>query len=478
MIEPGALAGPGLAPSRRPLTPLARVAGWTAAVLALAILALAVVGVALSVRRHGSPSGSGSPAITPSATASATATPTASPTSTDPEAVRREALDGLLAARATAVRQHDSAAWLATVDPGQAAYRSRQVAVFANLAKLPLTRWAYTVVGPAKDLSQQRLATLGPDAWVAEVTLGYRFGSADRTDVHSTQFLTLIDHDGTWLVAGDQDGDTGVEIWDLGPLTVIKGAHAVVIGLGSTQSLEPFVSQANSAVGRVSAIWGTRWPRRLVVLVPKTQTQMGRLLGRSSSSLTQIAAVTTGELTAAAGTPSGGADQIIVNPAGFAKLGALGRRVVITHEATHVAVRASTPRQVSIWLSEGFADYVGYSGLGLPRTEVASDVLGLVRRGIGPKHLPDTEDFDATQSTIGPSYSAAWLACKVIADRYGSAQLLAFYRAAAGATPVKGIGAADSPDAATSAAFRAVLGVSEAAFTRTWLAYLSTLAHE
>jgi hypothetical protein len=205
---------------------------------------------------------------------------------------------------------------------------------------------------------------------------------------------------------------------------------------------------------------------------------MGRLLDRSSDSLTQIAAVTTGELTAVQGSAAGGADQIIINPAGFAKLGSLGRRVVITHEATHVAVRASTPRQVPIWLSEGFADYIGYSGLNLPRTEVADDVLGLVRRGTGPTALPDAAAFDASQSTIGPAYSSAWLACSLISDRYGQAKLLALYRAAAGATTLKGVTANTSPELATAKAFPAVLGVSQAAFTKSWLRYLTALSRQ
>ena len=152
---------------------------------------------------------------------------------------------------------------------------------------------------------------------------------------------------------------------------------------------------------------------------------MGQLLGRSSASLAQIAAVTTGELTAASGQPAGGADQIIVNPAGFAQLDALGKRVVITHETTHVAVRASTPRAVSIWLSEGFADYIGFSGLGLSRTD------GRGRRarrrsaaGSARPSCPTQADFDATRTTVGPSYSASWLACELIADRYGQARLI------------------------------------------------------
>jgi hypothetical protein len=470
VIDPGPIDGSGFeaGPTRR-----SGAFAWVAGLLVLLVVALVTIW-AVVLRAPGDSAG---PSPLP-ATPTATLTPSPTATTPDPEQIRLAALEDLLRSRERAVRDKDAAAWLATVDPEQAAFRARQAAQFANLARLPLSRWEYSVLGPGPALSPPRQSALGPDAWVAQVDLGYRFGAADRSDVHSTEYLTLVDRDGSWLVASDTDAHSATEIWDLGPLTVLSGRSSVVIGLGSSATLTPYVAQADAAVTRVSAIWGTAWPRRVVVLVPKTQAQMGRLLDRSSATLDQIAAVTTGELTAAEGAPSGGADQIIVNPAGFAKLGALGRRVVITHEATHVAVRASTPRQVAIWLSEGFADYVGYSGLGLPRTEVASDVLGLVRRGTGPKALPDNEDFDATQSSIGPAYSASWLACSLIADRYGQAALLALYRAASGATAVKGVSADMSPEVATTRAFPAVLGLTEAAFTKYWLRYLTTLSKE
>ena len=461
-------SGFGTGPSRR-RGAVAWLAGFVVLVLVLLVAAWAVF-----LRE---PGGSAAPTPLPS-TSLPSQTPSPTSSTPDPDQVRLAALEEVLRTRERAVLDKDANTWLSTVDPAQRTFRAKQQAQFANLVRLPLSRWTYAVVGPGPALSAARQAELGADAWVAQVDLGYRFGAADRTDVHSSEYLTMVDRDGTWQVASDSDAHSATEIWDLGPLTVLTGRSSVIIGLGPRASLTAYVSQADAAVTRVSAIWGTAWPRRVVVLVPRTQAQMGRLLDRSSDTLDQIAAVTTGELTAAEGSPAGGADQIIVNPAGFAKLGALGRRVVITHEATHVAVRGSTPRQVAIWLSEGFADYIGYSGLGLPRTEVASDVLGLVRRGTGPKALPDNEAFDATRATIGPAYSASWLACSLIADRYGQAKLLALYRAASGATTVKGVTADMSPEVATTQAFPAVLGTTQAAFTKYWLRYLTTLSRE
>jgi hypothetical protein len=179
-------------------------------------LALALAATAVLVGLHLRPSGSGAaPQPSPPAVTTPAPTATSTPTTADPDQVRLAALDALLADRSRAVLGHDPAGWMATVDPAATTFGKRQQAQFANLVKLPLSRWRYRVVG-TDQLSAARQAALGPDAWLAQVDLTYRFGSADRADVHSTQFLTLTQHDGSWLVAGDRDGRTGTEIRDLG----------------------------------------------------------------------------------------------------------------------------------------------------------------------------------------------------------------------------------------------------------------------
>jgi hypothetical protein len=209
-----------------------------------------------------------------------------------------------------------------------------------------------------------------------------------------------------------------------------------------------------------------------VLVVPRTENEMGRLLQRPSEGLSQIAAVTTGEL-AEGDYGVARSDRVVVNPDAFARLGSSGRRVVLVHELTHVAVRSSTTAPVPIWLSEGFADYVGYQDVDLSRRVIAADVLALVRRGKGPRELPGVDDFDPTTSTIAPAYSGAWLACQLIADRYGQRSLVRLYREIA-TTPVGSDG--PDPDAATEAAFEKVLGTSVARFTAAWRDDLQTLA--
>lgn len=393
----------------------------------------------------------------PPAAATAPATPTE-----DPAALRLQALDTLLTSRAQAVLARDKAAWMATVDPAATDFAARQSAVFDHLAPVPLASWSYQFAGEGSALPPERLDVLGQDAWVAGVNLVYRLADADLADVRRAQHLTLVRRGDQWLVADDADGPTAAEPWDLGPVQVVRGERSLVLGSADVGALEALAAEADTAVVQVDGIWGEDWPRTVVLLAPATQTEMARLLQRpDETGLDQIAAVTTGEVNG--GVAGTSADRVIVNPAGMAQLGDLGRRVVLAHEITHVATRATTTADVPIWLSEGFADYVGYAGTGVGRAVVAQDVLDLVRAGQGPAALPVEADFDPAQGTIAPAYSGAWLAADLIARVFSEDALIALYRAVATGTPV-------------DAAVPGVLGTDLAGFQQRWQEYLAELA--
>jgi hypothetical protein len=133
----------------------------------------------------------------------------------------------------------------------------------------------------------------------------------------------------------------------------------------------------------------------------------------------------------------------------------------MSHEATHVATHAALS-SMPPWLLEGFADYVALARSGIPVRAAASQALALVRRDGPPGHLPGPAEFDAHDARLGASYESAWLACRLLAQRYGQRRLVRFYRSSQRAT-------------STTAAFRA-LGTSRRAFTQAWRADLRRLA--
>jgi hypothetical protein len=442
----------------------------TVALVVTAALACGIAIAAVGARDgHGAPSrppqstGAGSRA--PGAAGAADRTP-------DPLQARVQALQALLDARGRAVLDRDRAAWLATVDPDATAFRKQQSTVFSNLQTVPFAGWSSTFAGVAGDPSAERLRELGGAAWVARVQTGYRLRGYDSTPSLAEQFLTMVQRHGRWYLASTSDGDSAPQPWDLGRVRVVAGGRVLVLGTASTATLEEFAAAGDQAVDRITEVWGRRWSRHAVLIVPRTQKEMGKLLQRPQEGLSQIAAVTTGEL-AHGDHGVARSDRVVINPDAFHRLGSSGRRVVLAHEMTHVAVRSSTTAPVPIWLSEGFADYVGYQDVGLSRRAIAADVLALVRRGDGPRALPGVDDFDPTKTTIAPAYSGAWLACRLIADRYGQSTLVRLYRQIAD-TPVGSAG--PDPDAATQAAFERVLGTSVTAFTAAWRGEMRALA--
>lgn len=389
----------------------------------------------------------------------------------DPVAARMSALDGLLVERAEALLSRDRERWLGTVDAASTAFATRQAAVFDNLEQVPFNNIRFEFAGNGPSLDEDRSEQVGPEAWVARVVTTYRLAGGDDGDVRRERYLTLVKRDGRWLVADDTDGGASANIWDLGPVNVVRGERTLVLGTARTSMLEQIAALGDEAAAGVDEVWGTHWPRKVVVLVPRDQTEMATLLMRTDETgLDQIAAVTTGEV---GGDQSSSADRVIVNPSGFGRLEALGRDVVLTHEFTHVATRATGSAEVPIWLSEGFADYVAYQGTELSRRQVAGDVLDLVAQGEGPTRLATDADFDPATGDIAPAYSSSWLAAEMIARQWSEEDLVELYRA------VDGIGVAGASDPAPvplGEAMSGVLGISLTEFEQRWLAYLSDLS--
>jgi hypothetical protein len=359
------------------------------------------------------------------------------------------------------------------VDTPTSAFGQRQARAFDNLMQLPLSSFGYLAPENLTALSPTRAGALGADAFVAKVQGRYALRGFDRSAREYDVYFTLVHRRDGWRLADDGDGGTQAQVWDLPGMRVVRGSASLVVGNAPASRMAEYRAQADAGVARVNRVWGNAWSRKVVLVTPATTAQFAALLQRDANGgLDQVAAVTEGPLVP--GQPSR-ADRVVVNPTAFTRLAPLGRRVVITHELTHVAVRSSTTREVPTWLSEGFADYVGYSGLELPRQRVAAELLARVRQGRGPTRLPTSGDFDPAHATIAPTYSAAWLACLRLSDTYGQGRLVSFYRAVAGAMTVPDA-ISNDPDAIARQAFSSVIGVPEQAFVTAWLRYLRSLS--
>jgi hypothetical protein len=378
---------------------------------------------------------------------------------------RDRAVRALLDVRAAAIRDRDRAAWLSTVDPADPVFVQRQAALFDALAEVPLSDWSYRVDGetsrPATvDLDAKR----GPGWWAPAVTLTYRITGYDVAPTIEPQRLTFVPRGQSWFIAADDDfaevgRDTTRGLWDSGRVVVVRGRSCIVLGHPSSRSLMRRVATSlDAAIPRVSSVWGSGWGERVVALVPSTQAELTRIVG-GNGDYSQIAAVATAEPKNAQSGYNPVGDRIVINPPTFAKLGSLGRRVVLTHEVTHVATRVASGPEAPGWLVEGFADYVGYRGVRVPYSASAAELRSAVRRGRVPSALPADKDFDGNNKDLARVYEEAWLAVTLLAEQHGRDGLLRFYRQ---------VGRANAGPTAVDDAFRDLWGTSLATFTAQW----------
>ncbi|WP_328683840.1 hypothetical protein OG226_35210 [Streptomyces sp. NBC_01261] len=356
-------------------------------------------------------------------------------------------VQSLLDRRSTAVLHHDETAYT----------RTGARTAYENLSAVPFASWSYRLTS---------LHRSGATA-TADAELSYEVRGYDTSPVTVGRTLGLrLTADDQWYVDSDRPAKTsGQQLWDQGKVSVVKGAHSLVMGVGQdAATLREYRSLADHAVPAVSDAWGTDWTRHVVVLVPGSLDGMAGLLGSPAASYRGIAAVTTGE---AGGSGSAPADRIIVNPDAYALLGSMGKQVVLTHETTHVATRAHTTAATPLWLSEGYADWIGYRGTGRTSIQAAPELYRAVEAGDLPADLPTDKDFgfDSDSTKLAQAYEGGWMACRMIEDRWGVDRLGKFYRA---------VGAHKKRAGSVEDALKSVLGVTLGDFTAEWRDYLKS----
>ncbi|WP_416071309.1 hypothetical protein [Streptomyces sp. ME02-8801-2C] len=352
----------------------------------------------------------------------------------------------LLDQRAAAVLAGDAPAYARTGEPAE----------FTRLRALPLAAWSYRLTA---------LHPTGDGEATADVELSYRVEGIDKAPLNTGRTLSLTERaDGHWYVDADRPArEAGQQLWDQGTVTAVRGTHSLVLGVGqSARTLSRYAGLADRAVPLVTQAWGGAWTKRIVVLVPKSLDGMAALLGSPASSYRGIAAVTTGETGGSVRAP---ADRIIVNPDAYSVLGDFGKQVVLTHETTHVATRTATSAATPLWLSEGYADWVGYRSTGRTAVQVAPELARVVDSGEVPDALPVDADFgfDGDGAKLARAYESGWLACRMIADRWGETRLGEFYRA---------VGAHGTRAGAVEGALADVLGTTPKEFTALWRDYV------
>ncbi|MEV0779443.1 hypothetical protein [Streptomyces sp. NPDC050428] len=364
------------------------------------------------------------------------------------------AIQRTLDRRADALIDRDEGGYLAAVDPAAGELLAAERRTYRNLTDVPVRSWEYTL----RDVDRS-----GTRA-TARAELRYRMAGYDTAPVISARTLELTERDGHWYVSADRPGEGDAQLlWQQGAVDVVHGRRSLILGVGQDNArLREIAAAADRAVPAVDEAWPGSWSGRVVVLVPESVESMAGLLGASVGSYRGIAAVTTAETRREGSSP---ADRVIVNPDAYGVLGDFGRRVILTHETTHVATRADTSGATPMWLSEGFSDWVAYRDADRAGGQAAPELERSLRRGEMPAALPEDGDFafDAEADELARAYEGGRLACELIAERWGERKLTDFYRA---------VGEHERREGAVEDAMNEVLSVTPDEFGALWRDYV------
>lgn len=395
------------------------------------------------------------------------------PTDIAPEqwaAARQAAVTSLLRSQFAAVARSDRRGWLAALgDAPDPSLLSSQAAVFDRMTRMGAGDFLVTGV---RETTPPVPAPRGEAVeWDVRASLTYRLGGFDTTPRAFDLDLTVKADPGapTRAVLSGSSPSDRPQPWDLVGLVVRRTPTSLVLAVGDPSRVDEVVQRARTAAARVAAVWGVA--RQAVWVAPATDADAARLLGRTVDGLQGVAAATDGPLTPG---QHAGADRIVLVPDAWSSLRPEGRDVVMTHELTHVTVRASTTRAVPVWLSEGFAELVAYQSVHLPEATIVAPALQQVRSAGLPQALPADADFEPGTGSLAAAYGLSLLALRTLADAHGTQAVVRLYRAAAGGLVVP-TARLDDREAALDDALATVVHTSRTTLVNAWQARIRQL---
>jgi len=346
-------------------------------------------------------------------------------------------------------------------------------AVVDNVRALDVRDLSLRYVAPDAPPSDAERAALGDDVVAVRVRLGFAYAGVDErpASVESRVLLqpsqdgprvaALGGVSGATPAAGTSGSDepvagTRTPLWFSTPLTVVRQGSTVLAVADAAAGRYPrLVERAVTQVRQVLP----RWRGDLVVEVPSDQDQLDAVLAAPDGRFDAIAGLAA---TVDGGSVRGTPVRVYLNPGVFGALSREGAQVVLTHEATHVAVGAPYAA-MPLWLLEGFADYVALAGDRVPVDVAARQVLQRVRDEGLPDGLPSSADLDPSAPGLGATYEEAWLACRYLGAEFGQDALVRLYETVDAGTP-------------TTRAFAQVLDTTERRFVEGWRRDLARLA--
>lgn len=377
----------------------------------------------------------------------------------------RAEIGALLAARAGAVREGDEAAFMATMNGASRPFRERQRSWFHRLRELPMGSYTlalepngYLDLAPAL-----RSRPRAEEVHVVQVTERFGLRGYDAAPGDETLVLTVMRRGTRWSVVSDDDLDdlglmSGRNMWQFAPVRRAERDGVMVLYHDDEAAARRILDATIAARGRVQRAWPLRWRDRVIVLIPRSARELGRIL-QTTFDLGPFVAFAASTLHRDAG----GAWELVayrvyVQPETYFDTSIAFQEDTLGHELVHYATRAIAGPFTTSWLEEGVAQEFG--------ERAARPTGGLAAAARSIDGFPEDHDFYiGTRATIHRAYEASAHIVSYLRGRFGDAKVARFYRAVGAESSVAfGTGRYHLDHAA-----RAVLGVGIDALERAWL---------
>ena len=372
----------------------------------------------------------------------------------------------LIETRAHAVMSGDRAAFDATMKLASPAFRAAKDTWFMRMRALPLGSYSLSFDPNAYEDLAPALAVrpAADEVHVATVLEQIAFKTFDATPTSDDLYLTVIRRGRTWSIVTDDDLDaigflSSRNLWDFGAVGQVARGRVLVLYQGDRATAQRILASTIGAIKYDVAKWPLRWPESIVVIIPRSTSELSRIL-QTTFDLGPFVAFSAASLSRPGGQYRLTGNRVYVQPGTFFSTPLSFQQDTLSHELLHVATRGYAGGFTPSWMDEGDAQDYGQRSL-----PALIDVRARVANGTFTGHLPENFDFSlGSDNDIHNSYEEASSFVLYLISRFGANAGATLYRALGNESPVSFGTARYHLDHACRAAF----GVGFDALEQAW----------
>ncbi|MEV6526306.1 hypothetical protein AB0M43_30640 [Longispora sp. NPDC051575] len=387
------------------------------------------------------------------------------------KAERDKAVTELLARRAKAVKDKNKDAFLADIDKSQPGLLEAQTKQYENLVKMPFSSFSYSMETARYYLSAkpELTAKYRKIVYLPAVSTKFKIAGVDSVET-ATPYVPIFGRVGEqWMLVGEaKPGDLdmamppgfGTQPWQQDPISVRVTANAVLVYSPADEDRAGGWSNLiEDSIREVKKFRPDGWPGKVYAIAVRDKKLYDEYWGKGKGDKFSAFATTRQDRipswSANPGTPAEESGPLVMMNPGSLEKGDSRIEAIMVHEVTHVAMQPVDKGFTPSWIVEGTAEFVE-SGM-KTNMQIRPDWAKEHLVGKNLDELPWARTF---YDDDGENYTLAWLACMMIADRYGKDKLLKLNVVFA---DVK-----DTSYETRDKAMRDTLGVSLAEFTGLW----------